>query len=49
MPWVHELLCIYFALQKPQANELSSEKKKKKCVREIFKLRAQEEKKLKRG
>lgn len=44
-------MCIYFALQKPQANELSSEKKKKKkkCVREIFKLRAQEEKKLKRG
>lgn len=30
VPWVHELLCIYFALQKPQANELSSEKKKKK-------------------
>lgn len=30
MPWVHELLCIYFALQKPQANELSSEKKKEK-------------------
>lgn len=42
-------MCIYFALQKPQANELSSVKPGEENVTEIFKLRQAQEKKLKRG